>query len=79
MFVPGKPFQPGLLFAGKAGAYPNEALPGFTHKHWTRLEKHARDKRSSLLRKSVNYGQKSFITLAPDVSVGSLGKSLNIF
>ena len=25
MFVPGKPFQPSLIFAGKAGAYPSEA------------------------------------------------------
>ncbi len=25
MFVPGKPFQPNLMFAGKAGAYLNEA------------------------------------------------------
>ncbi len=24
VFVPGKPFQPSLLFAGKAGAYPSE-------------------------------------------------------
>ncbi len=23
MFVPGKPFQPSLMFVGKAGAYPN--------------------------------------------------------
>ncbi len=26
VFAPGKPFQPGLLFAGKAGAYPSETL-----------------------------------------------------
>ncbi len=25
VFVPGKPFQPGLMIAGKAGAYPSEA------------------------------------------------------
>jgi hypothetical protein len=25
MFVPGKPFQRSLMFAGKAGAYPSEA------------------------------------------------------
>jgi hypothetical protein len=25
MFVPGKPFQPSLMFASKAGAYMNEA------------------------------------------------------
>jgi hypothetical protein len=31
---------------------------------WTSLEKLTRDKHSSLLRKLVNDGQKSFITLA---------------
>jgi hypothetical protein len=36
-----------------------------------RLEKLARNEHSSLLQKSVNYGQKSFITLAPEV-VGKL-------
>ncbi len=25
MFVPGKPFQPNLMFVGKTGAYPSEA------------------------------------------------------
>jgi len=25
VFVPGKPFKPSLIFAGKAGAYPSEA------------------------------------------------------
>ncbi len=24
VFVPGKPFQPGIVFVGKAGAYPSE-------------------------------------------------------
>ncbi len=28
MFVPGKPFQPSLMFAGKAGSYPSEHLSG---------------------------------------------------
>ncbi len=28
MFVPGKPFQPSLMFAGKVGAYPSEAFSG---------------------------------------------------
>ncbi len=32
---------------------------------WTRLEKLAKDKYSSLLRKLAKYGQKSFITLGP--------------
>jgi hypothetical protein len=26
--VPGKPFKPSLMFAGKARAYPSEALSG---------------------------------------------------
>jgi hypothetical protein len=30
--------------------------PGFAHKHWNRPEKLARDKHSSLLRNSINYG-----------------------
>jgi hypothetical protein len=25
VFVPGKPFQPSLMYAGKAAAYPSEA------------------------------------------------------
>ncbi len=70
----GNPFQPSLMFACKAEAYPSEALfrcstlgqaPGLTRKHQTRLQKLARDKHSNLLQKSVNYRQKSFITLAP--------------
>jgi hypothetical protein len=28
MFVSGKPFQPSLMFAGKAEAYPSEAPAG---------------------------------------------------
>ncbi len=72
MFVPGKLFQPSQMFAGKAGAYPSEAsfsystlgcAPDLTDKHLSRLEKLARDKHSSLLRKFVNYGQKIFYTL----------------
>jgi hypothetical protein len=66
MFVPGKPFQPSVMFVSKTGSYPSEVpfkcstlglAPGLTHKHYTRLEKLARDKHSSLLRKSVNYRQ----------------------
>jgi hypothetical protein len=36
-----------------------------TNIHLTRLENFARENRSSLLRKLVNYGQKSFMKLAP--------------
>jgi hypothetical protein len=39
---------------------------GITYKHWTRLEKLSKDKRFSFLRKILNYGVKSFITLAPN-------------
>ncbi len=46
VFVPGKPFKPSLMFAGKARAYLSEApsrcstlgySPGPTHKHLTKL------------------------------------------
>ncbi len=30
MFVPGKPFQPSLMFVGKAGGYPSEAKKCWT-------------------------------------------------
>jgi hypothetical protein len=40
MLVPGKLFQPSLIFAGKVRAYPSEApfkchseVPGLTQKH----------------------------------------------
>jgi hypothetical protein len=60
--------------ARKSGAYPSEApfrswslgyAPGLPHKHKTRLERHARDKHSSLLRKSVNYGHEKFYSIGP--------------
>ncbi len=44
------------MFVGKARS--------LTRKHKTRVERHARDKHSSLLQKFVNYGQKSFATSA---------------
>jgi hypothetical protein len=36
---------------------------GLTCKHYTRLERFARDTRSSLLRKSANYGQKKIYNI----------------
>jgi hypothetical protein len=58
VFAPGKPFQSSLMFAGKAVAYPSEHLsdapplaPGLIHKH--RLERLARSKHSSLLRRRL--------------------------
>ncbi len=53
----------------RPGAYPSEApfrystlgqASGLAHKHQTRLERLARDKHSSLLRKSVNYDCNKF-------------------
>ncbi len=69
MFVPGRPLQPRQMFVVKAAAYPSEApfrcstlgsAPGLTRKHWTWLERPARNKHTSLLRKIVNYGRKTF-------------------
>jgi hypothetical protein len=60
------------MFVGKAGAYPRvEHLvgSGLTRKHWTRLERLARDKRSSLLRKFVTYGRKNFYNIGPRVEI----------
>jgi hypothetical protein len=46
VFVHVRPFQPSLMFASRAGAYPSEApftgstlgySPGLIHKHLTRL------------------------------------------
>jgi hypothetical protein len=51
-----KPFQPSLLFVGKAGAHPSGALKrssplgkalGLAHKHYTNSERLAKDKHSS--------------------------------
>ncbi len=67
--MPGKPFQPSLIFAGNAGAYLSEAPfrsstlgydPALNSKHYTRLEKLVTDKHSSLLGKFVNYDCKFY-------------------
>jgi hypothetical protein len=42
--------------------------PGLARKHWTRLEKLARDKHSGLFRKSVNYGRNKFYSTGPWVA-----------
>jgi hypothetical protein len=57
VFFPGQPLQLSLKFVGKAGAYPREAP--------LRLDRLARDKHSSLLLKSVNYGLKRFYSTGP--------------
>ncbi len=61
-------FKPSLIFAGKVIAYPSEApFSCSTLRSYPQTLDQAgkltRDKHSSLLRKSVNYGTKSFITL----------------
>ncbi len=71
---PGKPFQPSVMFVGKARAYPSDVTfscctlgwaPGITHKYQTRLERLTRDKCFSLLRKFVHYGRKKFYNIGP--------------
>ncbi len=56
MLSPGQPFQPSLLFVGKAVSLPLSGAP-------KRLERLVKDKHSSLLQNFVNYEEKSFITL----------------
>jgi hypothetical protein len=61
VFVPGKPFQLGPMFVGKARSLSSRAEQtkdtGLAHKHQTKLERQASEKHSSLLRKLVNYGR----------------------
>ncbi len=74
MFVHRKPFQPSLMFVGKARSLPESGVLfgcstqvgySLTHKHQSRLERLARDKHSSLLRTFVNYGRKKFYNVDP--------------
>jgi hypothetical protein len=69
-------FQPNLMFANTAGAYPIEPPSScsalgqaslLTHKQ-TRLEILAKDKHSSLIQTLVNYGSKNIITLGLGVN-----------
>ncbi len=72
MFIPGKPFQTGLVFAGKAGDYQSEvpfrcSTLGLVLRpeYYTldEVRKVAKEKPSSLLRKFVNYGSKKFCNI----------------
>jgi hypothetical protein len=45
----------------------SRVFSGLTRKHYTKLERLARDKHSSLLRKYVNYGNKKFYSAGPRV------------
>jgi hypothetical protein len=69
VFIPGKPFQPGIKFAREARAYPSEGsfrcstlgyAPGLSDKDYTRLESISKDKHSSLMQTCLNYGCKKF-------------------
>jgi hypothetical protein len=53
------------MFGDKVAPYQSE---GLAYKHQTGPKNLDRDKHSSLLQKFVNYGQKSFITLASGVN-----------
>ncbi len=67
MFVPDKPFQSSVMFADEARSLPKSgAVVPASLANKTRLERFARDKHSSLLQKSVNYGRKKcLIVQAP--------------
>jgi hypothetical protein len=74
MFVPGRPFQPSLIFVDKAGAYPSEApfkcstlgsAPGLTHKHKVRLKRHASGQHFSLF---LGWCKKELLDLAKCVA-----------
>jgi hypothetical protein len=72
MFFPGRPFQPNLMFQGKARSLPQFGQferrytwlgSDLSQKHWTRLERLARHKHSSSLQKLVNYRHIKFYNL----------------
>ncbi len=78
MIVPSKPFQPGLVIVSKARNPPSSGAleifftqvgSGLTCKHLTRLEGLARDKHSSSLQKSVNYGSNKCYDTGPRPNV----------
>jgi hypothetical protein len=86
VFVPCKPFKPSLMFVGKATGLPESGAPercfawvgsGLTNKHYTGLERLAKDKRSSLLRKFVNYGCKKFYSTGPGSSLVQFSSAVN--
>ncbi len=65
-------------------AYPSEApfrcstigyAPSLTYTYQTRLERLARDKHSSLLQRSVNYGRKKLYTTGPRASTNPQNKT----
>ncbi len=88
MFLLGKPFKTIRIFVGKARSLPKSVSSekdftwvgsGLSNKHLTRLEKLARSKHSSLVRKFITYGRKKFTTLAPGVNRINIFFSLLMF
>ena len=70
MFVPGKPYQPSLMFAGKGFQVLHSRVGSLPHlQTLAKLERLTKDEHSSLLRKSVNYRRKSFRVQAPGPDV----------
>ncbi len=80
------------MFASKARAYPSEApfrssnllqAHDLTTDYYTRLERHARDKHSSVLQALKITAVKSFITSGPDPGANSVNNithtSRNVF
>jgi hypothetical protein len=62
VFVTDKTFQRGLIFAGKAGAFPS-GVPGLGLKNKTRLVRPSRSKRSSLFDIFVSLEEKRFYSI----------------
>ncbi len=67
-----KLFQPSVILASKAIAFLNGApekcstlgqAPDLTYKYYTRLERPAKDKHSSLLRLFLNYGYRNVCSM----------------
>ncbi len=74
MFVPGRRFQLSLMFEGKARSLPKSGAPerylnqvrcSLTCKHYTGMERLARNKHSSFLQTFVNYTCKKFYNIGP--------------
>ncbi len=79
MVDPDRPFQPSLMFVGKARSLPKSGTPErcFMGRHrpflqtFTRLEKTAREKRSSFLQTLINFGCKKLYNFGPSIGVPS--------
>ncbi len=71
MFAPGKTFEHSLFLVGMARSLPQSGEVFHSGKlldsckHYTILEKLARDEHSSLLQKIVTYGCKKFYNIGP--------------